>query len=513
MKANLMDDLIPINSIMKPIKFRELIVILGIPVDNLNLAETLDRLEEFVIAGRANKKGYQVATVNADFVVRAARDPELRTILQEADLATADGMPLVWAARLLGASLKGRVAGSDFVPAFIERAANKDFSVFLLGAKPQVAAKAAQNLQERFPGLKIAGVISPPVSSILEMNSSIIDEIKAAKPDVLLVAFGNPKQEKWISMYGRQLQVPVMIGVGGTLDFIAGNLRRAPEWMQRSGLEWLFRLLQEPRRLWRRYVVDLIVFSFYFARQWMAMRRKAFQKKLIPNIHLVKVNDTAVINVEGFLTIENLPVFQSIAAQAMSTTSFLILNLDKTDFMDSSAIGALISLARQVRDAEGELFLAGVSARIQHAFLLLGLENFFISFDDINKGLLAQPSYRSKAVVPTQLSGAILMRNNKRVNWGVIRTPYRLDASTTPAFSDLVTAQLAINPFLTLDFSKTVYLSSAGLAALLNFNRIALQHHGELLVTHCNKDVLRVIELGGLDRVLTVCPDLLMENA
>jgi N-acetylglucosaminyldiphosphoundecaprenol N-acetyl-beta-D-mannosaminyltransferase len=487
---------------------RKLVVILGIPVDDLDIGETLDRLEEFVISGRVNKKSHQVVTVNADFVVNAMRDPELRTILQEAHLASADGMPLVWGARLLGEPLKGRVTGSDFVPALVERAANKGFSIFLLGAAPQVAARAAQILKERHPGLQIAGVISPPVSSILEMNPSIIDEIKAAKPDILLVAFGNPKQEKWISMYAAQLQVPVMIGVGGTLDFIAGNLKRAPEWMQRYGLEWLFRLLQEPRRLWRRYVVDLFVFSIFFTRQWLAMRRKGSHRIIIPATDLVVVNDTAIINLRGSLTRANLQVFQRVAEEALSETSFIMMNLAKTDFLDSSAIGALVGLARQARDTGGELFLVAVSSEIRHALSLLRLDNFFIFFDDIDKGMAAQSSYRmNEAGFPQSGEAALPLRMNG-VDWGVIKAPRRIDGSTTPEFVIVVTAQLARNPYLILDLTETIFLASAGLAALVSFNRIASQHNGELLVTHCRKDVLRVIELGRFDKVLAVYKDL-----
>ena len=487
---------------------RKIVIILGIPIDNLDMAETLDQIEGFVIAGRANEKGHQVVTVNADFVVNAMDDPELRTILQEAHLATADGMPLVWGSRLLGSPLKGRVAGSDFVPALIERAANKGFSIFLLGATPQVASRAAQILTEQYPGLKIAGVISPPFSSIFEMNSSIIDEIKAAKPDVLLVAFGNPKQEKWISMYARQLQVPVMIGVGGTLDFIAGNIRRAPEWMQRSGFEWLFRLFQEPRRLWRRYVIDLFVFSAFFTRQWMAMQRKGSQAMLIPDADLVLINDTAIINLKGSLTIKNLQVFQGLAEEAISETSFVMVNLANINFLDSSAIGAMVGLARQARDAGGDLFLAGASQRIRQTLSLLRLDNFFITYDNLDQGLAAQPSDRLKEAVPPPSNDAASTIQIKGIEWGVIKTPRRLDAYTAPEFVDLVTAQLARNPFLILDFSETIFLASAGLAALAKCNRVALQQNGAMHMTHCRKDVLRVIELGRFDRVLSIYQDL-----
>src|SRR3954464_7016393 len=141
---------------------RKLLIILGVPVDDLNMSEALARLEEFIRIGRATGKSHQIATVNADFVVNSLHDPELRRILQESDMATADGMPLVMGARMLGVPLTGRVTGADMVPALAERAAQKGYSVYLLGARPGIAKQAAYILQSRNPGLNIVGVVSPP---------------------------------------------------------------------------------------------------------------------------------------------------------------------------------------------------------------------------------------------------------------------------------------------------------------------------------------------------------------
>jgi N-acetylglucosaminyldiphosphoundecaprenol N-acetyl-beta-D-mannosaminyltransferase len=203
---------------------RKLLIILGVPIDDLDMSQALMRLEQFIALGRSTGKSHQVATINADFVVNSLNDSELRRILQESDMATADGMPLVLGARLLGVPLADRVTGADLVPALAERAAQKGYSIFLLGARPGVGIRAAEILQERYPGLTIAGVIAPPNVPIQAMDRSILDQIKAAKPDILLVAFGNPKQEKWIRMYADTLAVPVCIGVGGTFDMIAGIL-------------------------------------------------------------------------------------------------------------------------------------------------------------------------------------------------------------------------------------------------------------------------------------------------
>src|SRR6266516_4259586 len=163
---------------------RKLLIILGVPIDDLSMQEAIERLEEFIKIGRATGKSHQIATVNADFVVNSLHDPELRRILQESDMATADGMPLVMGARMLGVQLSGRVTGADLVPALAERAARKGYSVYMLGARPGVAARAAKILQSRYPGLNIVGVVSPPNTSVLEMDRSVLDAVKAAHPDI-----------------------------------------------------------------------------------------------------------------------------------------------------------------------------------------------------------------------------------------------------------------------------------------------------------------------------------------
>ena len=320
---------------------RKLAVVLGTPIDDLNLSEALDRIEHMVHVGRASSRVHQVATVNADFVVRALFDPELRYLLQNADLLTADGMPLVWGMRLLGIPLPGRVTGADLVPALAERAARNGLSIFFLGGALGVAARAADLLKKKYPELKVAGVYSPSFSPVLEMDTSFLEEIRSARPDILLVAFGNPKQEKWIGMYGRQLGVPVMIGVGGSLDFVAGQTRRAPEWMQRSGLEWIYRLLQEPRRLFRRYAIDLTVFGSFFLYQWWVMLPPRSRRQP-PSIGVEIVQEKVILNLHGYLTKDSLDVFYPLEQEVLRVSPHILVNLAKVEFLDSAAIGQLL---------------------------------------------------------------------------------------------------------------------------------------------------------------------------
>lgn len=225
----------------------------GIRVDRIDLHGAVSRIESAVV----DRSPIQIATVNLDFLVQAQRSYELRTALEGSDLNVADGMPVVWLARLAGQRVPGRTAGSDLVPLALSRLAARGARVFLLGGDRSVALEAGRWLAEAYPGLVVAGHCEPPFAGIDRMpNRSIVNLIRAARPDVLLVALGNPKQELWIARHRNLLGVSVAIGVGCTLDLLARRSRRAPRWMQRTGLEWLFRLAQEPRRLFARYIVD-----------------------------------------------------------------------------------------------------------------------------------------------------------------------------------------------------------------------------------------------------------------
>jgi exopolysaccharide biosynthesis WecB/TagA/CpsF family protein len=227
--------------------------IAGVPIDPVDMNEARRRLR----AALEGRRLFQVSTVNLDFLVRAQSDQHIRRIFDRSDLNVPDGAPVVWLGRLLGADMAGRVAGADLVPALLEDAAQTNARVFLLGGEDGVAEAAAIRLLDFYPGLVVAGTYEPPRAPIEVMNNAeIMDRIREAQPDLLLVAFGHPKQERWIDMHRDQLPVSVAIGVGCVFDLIAGRSRRAPRWMQETGLEWAYRLAQEPRRLVGRYVMD-----------------------------------------------------------------------------------------------------------------------------------------------------------------------------------------------------------------------------------------------------------------
>jgi N-acetylglucosaminyldiphosphoundecaprenol N-acetyl-beta-D-mannosaminyltransferase len=197
-----------------------------------------------------------------DFIRLAREDPAFRAAVNGADLVVPDGVPVLWAARLLRQPLGERVTGVDLVEQGAALAAARGYRVFLLGAAPGVADAAAAALTRRHPGLCIAGTYAPPIGPFsAEENARMVAAVRAARPHLLFVAFGAPRQELWIRAHLDELEVPVCVGVGGTFNFLSGAVPRAPRWMRRAGLEWAHRLAHEPGRLWRRYLVhDLPVF-------------------------------------------------------------------------------------------------------------------------------------------------------------------------------------------------------------------------------------------------------------
>jgi len=236
-------------------------------------------LLEHMFSSLASGRGGWVVTANLDFLRRYAHDRDARALYAQADLSVADGMPLVWAARLQGVRLPERVAGSSLVLPLAERAAREGRSIYLLGGEPKANAKTAEILRARWPNLTVCGASSPMVSSPPSPADleALNQEMGRTRPDIVLVGMGSPKQEQIIRALRETLPHAWMMGVGVTFSFIAGTVSRAPAWMQRTGLEWCWRLAQEPKRLARRYLLEDIPFSFELFAQlaWNRARKRA----------------------------------------------------------------------------------------------------------------------------------------------------------------------------------------------------------------------------------------------
>jgi N-acetylglucosaminyldiphosphoundecaprenol N-acetyl-beta-D-mannosaminyltransferase len=222
-------------------------------VDGVTFAQAIDVIAAMIEDG----VGGAVFTPNVDHVVMAEHDGGFRRAYEGAALSLADGMPIVWASRLLGSPLPEKISGSDLALPLMERAEREGWRVYLLGGAPGVGPKAAERLVARFPRIAIAGTDAPHIdmSASPASRADVVERVRASKADVVLVALGAPKQELWIAEVAHHLRPAVLLGVGASIDFIAGTARRAPPWMSASGLEWIHRFAQEPRRLWRRYLL------------------------------------------------------------------------------------------------------------------------------------------------------------------------------------------------------------------------------------------------------------------
>ena len=235
-------------------------------------------MDEVIVACRRlirRRKPSLVWTVNVDGCMKARRNAEFRTIINSGELVLVDGTPMMWAARFLGSPLPDRVSGSDFVPAFCSVAAREGYGIFLLGGAPDVSEAAKRRLELQNPGLKIVGTCAPPIGFEYDqrINKQIIESVRERAPDVLFVALGQPRQERWLFRFRDALGVPVAMNVGSTFDYLAGRLQRAPAWVQRVGLEWTYRLAQDPGRLWRRYLIDDPPFAYHVLRQRLQIKR------------------------------------------------------------------------------------------------------------------------------------------------------------------------------------------------------------------------------------------------
>ena len=244
--------------------------VLGVGVSAIDPPMALAIIEDWI----QRRDAHYVTITGVHGVMESQADPEIRSIHNRAGLVTPDGMPLVWASRLAGQRHVRRVYGPDLMLAACRRSLETGWRHYLYGGAEGVPELLAARMSERFPGLEIAGAFSPPFRSLTDAeDEEIVRRINATRPDIVWVGLSTPKQERWMASHLRRIEAPVMVGVGAAFDFHAGLKRQAPKWIQGSGLEWLFRLATEPRRLWRRYLRNNPAFIASVALQATGLRR------------------------------------------------------------------------------------------------------------------------------------------------------------------------------------------------------------------------------------------------
>jgi N-acetylglucosaminyldiphosphoundecaprenol N-acetyl-beta-D-mannosaminyltransferase len=238
-----------------PLSIPPSVEVWGLPLAPITSDQLVDAVDQLIERGRPS----YFITANLHYAMLSARDPRLAAVNRGAAFLVADGMPLVWYSRLSGRPLPERVTGSDNVYRLCQRAAERGYRVFLLGGLPEVARAAARRLGELYPGLNFVGVESPTLERLsAEEHNALIERIRQARPDLLLVALGQPKGELWLAQHVEALSAAACVQIGASIDFVAGRVRRAPRWLQRIGGEWFYRITREPRRMIPRYAADAV---------------------------------------------------------------------------------------------------------------------------------------------------------------------------------------------------------------------------------------------------------------
>lgn len=241
--------------------------ILDVKVNLLDISLVVEVIDKWLIARGPGVARY-ICLTNVNSVVEAQKNPCLKKITNESDLSVCDGMPLVWLARAKGFKLKQRVYGYALMKKLFDVSGKNNFGHYFYGSTDAVLKKMLENIKKAYPNLKVSGSYSPPFRQLEESEKdSVIKDINTSKADIIWVGLGYPKQEIWMYEFRKLIKCPVLIGVGAAFDFFSGNKGQAPLWMQNAGLEWLFRLLLEPKRLWRRYLINNTLFIFFLLKE------------------------------------------------------------------------------------------------------------------------------------------------------------------------------------------------------------------------------------------------------
>jgi N-acetylglucosaminyldiphosphoundecaprenol N-acetyl-beta-D-mannosaminyltransferase len=471
------------------------VVLLGVPFHDVTMDETLCEIDRII----SERTPRYIATANLDFAAQASRDVELQSILMDADLVLCDGAPLVWASRLLNAPLRERVAGSDLTPRLMAHAAARNYRIFFLGSDERVLGIAKQRLERENPGLKVCGTYAPPYANLLDLdNDAIAALVKEARPDILLVALGAPKQEKWIYMNHRELGVPCSIGIGASLDFVAGKFSRAPLWMQKSGLEWLFRLMQEPRRLFARYFHDFTFFVSAFLKQRHQLRQP-------PQAPVVNPPAPEVID---FAQYQWFGRVDAAAARSHALPvpgpngyrTIALLDVSGVSFMDSIGLGLVMKGYKLCKEAGGGLILLKPSEPVQRLIETLKLDRLIpvaATMDEaraISRSLLGVPPLHCEADPP-----------GRRL---VFHCSGDLTAKTASELSETILLKWSALDWarsLEVDLSGVHFIDSSGLDCLVRARALAQSRRGgRFTITGANDNVRNVLALGRLNEPLTV---------
>jgi len=484
------------------------VMILGIPVDNLTLKTATQRILTLINNYQTDKQARQVVTVNVDFLVNALnwrvseppRHPELIEVLRNADLVTADGMPIVWLSRLLKTPLQERVTGADLLPNLARTFTKTGHSMYFLGGKGDVAQQAALKLKGLYSELDIAGVYSPFVYAegedmlISEQeDEEIIKRINQAKPDVLLIGFGNPKQELWFNRNRHKIQVPVTIGIGGTFEFIVGNVKRSPVWMQKIGMEWIYRIIQDPKRLWKRYMIGMAKISILAIPLIIndRLHRNRHQSLVHDNnnypsgVNSRNTNYEFVIRLSKRMDAQSMKLLLEQWEEHALQHKQVVFNFIDVKFIDSNAIGMLVRFYKRLQKANVSVLSKGlVNPEVE---ALLKLTRVWDLFNQ-NHEVSTMNDYTNDA----QQLIVVKDKSNTQTNASLIG---RLDASALADmdFNEMIN-KLGQGDY-NFDLSQLTFIDSTGLRLFFYLQRDLKKRNKKLSLINPNRLVLQLLEV------------------
>ena len=501
----------------------ETIVLLGIPISNLDMEETVEHIFSMIDTWKIDGRARQISTVNVDFVVNTLtwklsriRHPELLDILMRSDLVTPDGMPIVLASRLLGTPLKERVTGADLVPRLAQESAKRGKSIFFLGGKGDVGQQAAEKLQEKYPQMKIADVYSPfvhvegaKIADSEDHDREIVNRINQSKADILLIGFGNPKQEVWFDRNRHRIKVPVSIGIGGTFEFIVGSVKRAPLWMQKTGTEWIFRITQDPKRLWKRYFVGFFKFGLMIWPAILYYRLKHFIFKLKrKNLSVLETRipesidgTTAHINIVRLPDHLDASVLNSVKAQVepmIDKVSNIVLEFDQVTFIDSSGLGFIITLWRKLEELNKKLFLTGLTSSSRRFFKLTRmLERLEDRIYDTSEDVLER--IREKETTP-----GFYFVSHKKADYIYIRLYGSLDAAQRGKLNiDTILSEIGETDCI-MDMKELKFVDSSGLMFFFKIHKHLANRDKRLLLCSLNDTVRQMFRISKTEQLFNI---------
>ena len=499
------------------------IVVLGIPTSNLNMEDIIDHIFSMIDTWKIDGRARRVATVNVDFVVNTltwkfskSRNPELLDILVRSDLVIPDGRPIIWASRLLGTPLKERITAIDLIPRLAQESALRSKSIFFLGGKGAVGQQAAEKLQAQYPQLKIAGVYAPHIhvegtqmADEEAQDREITDRINKSNADILLIDFGSPKQGLWFDRNRYRLKVPVSIDLNETFECIVGSVKNAPVWMRKTGTGWIFRMTQNPKRLWRIYFTGIFKFGLMLLPAILYYRLKRFVFKLRhKQLSILETRSPESIdNNMLHINIVRLPdhldasIVSSVKDQIgpmIDQVSNIVLEFDQVTFIDSSGLGFIITLWRKLQERGKTLFLTGLTPSTRRFFKLTRmLERLEEHICDNAEAVLERIKTKEKPP-------GFYFVSQKKNGIAHIRLYGTMDAGQKEKINiDAILAEIGVSDCI-MDLKDLKFADSAGLMFFLKLHKHLAGLSRRMFLCNLNQTVRQLFRISKTEQLFNI---------